>query len=162
MSEKAKNLIAQISQRNPRAIGKAITIVENGTELCENILNELKTAKASSVENGYSHYEAVVDILTAYTLLQATDVWDDMPYTEAMQGIDNVNPAYDTQASIYTAALAQLDNAITLIGGAAGAVAPGSEDVYYGGDMAKWALAAHAIKARAFVSINRSTSIICI
>ncbi len=117
----------------------------------ENILVELQTAKVTSVENGYSHYEALVDILTAYTLLQATDVWDDMPYTEALQGIGNINPAYDTQASIYTAALAQLDNALTLINGAAGALAPGSEDVYYGGDMAKWALAVHAIKARAFL-----------
>ncbi len=115
------------------------------------ILVELQTAKINSVENGYAHYEAMVDIMTAYTLLQATDVWDDMPYTEALQGQGNTSPAYDTQASIYTAAFSQLDNAIALIGGDSGPIVPGSEDVIYGGNMTSWLLAAHAIKARAFL-----------
>ena len=41
MKDKAINLINQIKNQNPRSIGKAITIVENGSELCEPFLNEL-------------------------------------------------------------------------------------------------------------------------
>ncbi len=117
----------------------------------ENILNELSIAKASTVEKGDSHYEGVVNILTAYTLMQATDVWDDMPYTEAFQGLGNTNPKYDTQADIYAEIFRLLDESITLFGGTSGTVVPGVEDVFYGGDIDSWVLAAHAIKARGFL-----------
>lgn len=41
MKEKAKKLLADIQKQNARAIGKAISIVENGTELCDSLLTTL-------------------------------------------------------------------------------------------------------------------------
>ncbi len=117
----------------------------------EHILNELRIANASAIENGYGHYQGVINIMTAYTLMQATDVWDDMPYSEALQGVGNTNPKYDTQADIYKEIFRLLDESITLLGGAAGELIPRSEDVFYGGNIASWILAAHAIKARGFL-----------
>jgi len=114
----------------------------------ENILNELKIANASAVEYGYGHYQGVINIMTAYLLMQATDVWDDMPYSEALKGIGNTNPTYDTQADIYSEIFRLLDESIVLLNGSAGALTPGREDVFYGGNTASWILAAHAIKAR--------------
>ncbi len=114
----------------------------------ENTLNEILIAKTSSTTNGYNHYIGVLNIIEAYTLMMSTDVWDDIPYTDALQGINALNPIFDTQASIYSTIYALLDEGITLLEGPSGSVTPGGEDVFYGGDVAAWIKAAHAIKAR--------------
>ncbi|MFT4566468.1 MAG: hypothetical protein ACI9FN_001424 [Saprospiraceae bacterium] len=121
----------------------------------ENVLNELRIARASTTENGFNHYAAVVDILEAFTLMMATDNWDNMPYSEAVKGFENINPAFDTQASIYDALNTFLDGAISKLNGPQGGIAPGNEDVYYKGDMTKWMAAAHAIKARGLLHFGQ-------
>lgn len=118
------------------------------TNVYENILNEIVIAKASSVENGYGHYEAVLKIIEAFTLMAATDVWDSMPYSEALKGVEVFSPTYDSQESIYAAINQLLDEALAALDGQAGALAPGGEDVFYGGNVDLWKKAANAIKAR--------------
>jgi len=114
----------------------------------EGILLEIKLARATATDAGFNHYLGVLDILEAFTLLSATDVWDDMPYSEALQGVDVISPVYDTQASIYATALDKLNKGLGLLDGSPGAVSPGADDVYYGGNIAAWILAANAVKAR--------------
>ncbi|MEE9372897.1 MAG: SusD/RagB family nutrient-binding outer membrane lipoprotein [Saprospiraceae bacterium] len=114
----------------------------------ENVLNELHVARATSIAQGFNHFEGIIDIMEAFTMMMATDVWDDIPYSEAVQGVGNINPKFDAQSKIYTAINMLLDNGISKLSGAAGGVAPGSKDVYYGGDVENWIRAAHAIKAR--------------
>ena len=120
----------------------------------ENVLNEIQIAKTSAQEQGFNHYLGVLNVMEAFTLMVATDVWDDMPYTDALKGVASINPTFDTQASIYTALYALLDEAIALFNGPAGAVVPGSEDVFYGGDISLWEKAAHGIIARGKMKDN--------
>lgn len=123
----------------------------------ENVLNEIKIAQASATDQGANHYLAVLNIMEAFTLMAATDVWDDMPYTEAFKGSDNeqvLNPAFDTQASIYAVINGLLDQSIQLLDGPSGALVPGSEDVFYGGDTDLWLKAARAIKARGLLKFD--------
>lgn len=117
----------------------------------ENILIECKTARASAAEAGLNHYGGIVDILEGFTLIAASDLWDDMPYTEALQGIANTSPTYDTQASIYEKALGFLDSGVAALEGPVGAAAPGNDDLFFGGDAAGWVKAAKAVKARALL-----------
>lgn len=114
----------------------------------ENILNEIRIAQTAATEQGFNHYLGVLNIMEANTLMTATDVWDDMPYTAALQGIDDPNPTYDTQSDLYATIYRLLDEGISLLNGPAGSVAPGGEDVFYGGDVSLWIKAATAMKAR--------------
>ena len=114
----------------------------------ENTLNEIQVAKNSSQENGYNHFLGILNIMEAYTLMIATDVWDDMPYTDALQGVGALNPTFDTQASIYTSIYSFLEEGISLLNGPPGSLSPGGEDVFYAGNIEAWIKAAHAIKAR--------------
>ncbi|MEM9326266.1 MAG: SusD/RagB family nutrient-binding outer membrane lipoprotein, partial [Bacteroidota bacterium] len=119
-------------------------------DVYENVLIEIRSMEADATENGFNHYLGVLNVLEAYTLLLATDVWGDMPYTEALQGLDVLSPVYDSQSGvIYPRAYELLDNALSLFAGSPGPVTPGSEDVYYGGDVASWTKAVYAIRARA-------------
>lgn len=118
------------------------------SDLYENVLNELGVVSALAEANGYNHYLGVAKVIEAYTIMMMTEVWGDMPYSEAGLGAENFNPAYDSQASIYTAVTTLLNEALTLFAGSAGSIVPGSEELYYGGDIAAWTRAANAIYAR--------------
>ncbi|MEL6989249.1 MAG: SusD/RagB family nutrient-binding outer membrane lipoprotein, partial [Bacteroidota bacterium] len=76
-------------------------------------------------------------------------IWDDMPYSDALKGIESTNPTYDTQESIYNTVFTLLNDAKSLLGGAPGSVVPGSDDVFFGGDIAAWSRVADALIARA-------------
>ena len=114
----------------------------------ENILIELKVLKEQAQESGLGHYEGVANILTAYTLMMASDVWDDIPFSDAFQGIDKISAEFDTQAEIYAEVNTLLNSGITLLQGSDGGVSLGSSDVMYGGDLDKWAKAANSLLAR--------------
>jgi hypothetical protein len=66
-----------------------------------------------------------------------TDQMGDLPYSEAMQGRDNLKPKYDTQRSIYLAMLSELDAALTSMDASKSDVF-GKADIFYGGNVAKW------------------------
>ena len=123
-------------------------------DVYENVLNEIKIARADAVENGYNHHQGILNIMEAYTMQMATDVWDDMPYTDALQGIDALNPTYDTQANIYAAIHSLLDQGIAQLSGAPGPLSLDDSDVFYGGNVDNWIAAAHGIRARALLKDN--------
>ena len=119
-----------------------------------NILNEAVLLKNKSNAAGFNHYEGVANVLIAFHLMNATDVWDQMPYSQAFQGLDVIQPTFDTQESLYTEVFSLLNSAISLFGQAAGDQSIGSEDIIYGGDMTSWTQAANAILARGYLHLS--------
>ena len=114
----------------------------------EKVLNEIKIAKNSVMEDGHFHYLGVLKVMEAFTLMMATDVWDDIPYSDALKGIESMNPVYDDQSIIYDNIYRLLDESLALFEGPPGSLLPGNEDVFYGGNIELWKKAAYAIKAR--------------
>jgi len=119
---------------------------------------ELMNAKIltdKAVEEGSPHNEGLGKILTAYSLAVATDLFGDIPYSDALKGAEGVMQAkYDTQEQIYNTIFSLLDDAIAKLGAAEEPV--GIEgDVIYGGDAAAWINAARAIKARAELQLSK-------
>ena len=81
-----------------------------------------------------------------------TDVWGDVPYSEALQG-DNeeviIQPAYDPQQEIYAGIFRDLNEAVTAIAGAPGsAVTLGAADPIYGGNSLQWQRFGNSLRAR--------------
>lgn len=65
-----------------------------------------------------------------------TDVYGDIPYSQAFNAEANVTqPVYDKQKDLYTLLLSQVDSAVTALDTAK---AKPTNDVIYGGDIAKW------------------------
>jgi len=94
-------------------------------------------------------YGGVAKVLMAYYLGVTTDLWGDIPYSNALNGANNqVTSTYDTQQTIYTTIFTLLDGAITDLSSTSSVYVPSSDDVIYGGDLAKWIKTAHALKAR--------------
>lgn len=119
-------------------------------------LNNLYKLKNLATENGYNHYAGVANVLLAYNFGLASDLWGDVPRTNALQGDQgNVKPTYDKQQDIYPYLQTILDSAITQLSGSAGAKAPGDDDFIYGGDVDKWIGFAHALKARYYLHLSK-------
>ena len=118
------------------------------TNYYENILIEVNAMIAQAEDNGYNHYAGVGKVLKAFSLMVMTDMWGDIPYTEAALGIEQINPAFDTQASIYTEIYTLLASAEGLLSGSNGGLAVGGDDVIYGGNIDLWKKSINAIRAR--------------
>ena len=95
---------------------------------------------------------AAAKVMRAWVFAYLTDVWGDVPYTEAIQGLlaDGIlTPKYDTQASIYADMITQLDDANTVLAAAVLAnVNFGGGDIIYGGDPAMWQRFANSLRLR--------------
>jgi len=89
-------------------------------------------------------------IMQSWTYQNMTDIWGDIPYSEALQGDlpgGILKPAYDAQQDIYYGLLASLTTASTALGTATDA-GLGNGDIIYQGDGAKWARFANSLRAR--------------
>jgi hypothetical protein len=100
---------------------------------------------------------AAGQILTAYILGAASDLWGDIPYSDALRGGDNViSVGYDKQERVYDSIHALLDRAIENLG------RDPSEntidirgDAFFEGNPAAWLRAARAIKARHALQLSK-------
>jgi hypothetical protein len=114
------------------------------------VLQNLDIIIADSQENGYNHYLGAAQTLKAYSLMVMTDYWNSIPYSEALTGVEDLQPAFDSQASIYDEVHSLLASARANFSGTNGALSFGG-DLIYGGDVALWSKATHAIDARAYI-----------
>jgi starch-binding outer membrane protein, SusD/RagB family len=95
-------------------------------------------------------YGGIARVLEAMTVGIGTDVWGDIPYSQAVS--DTVSPALDPQEQVYAGIQAKLDTAVTMLTSKTGA-GPGSADLFYGGDATKWLRLAHTLKARYYLHV---------
>ncbi len=100
---------------------------------------------------------AMLKILKAYTLMLLVDVWGDVPYSQAMEGVANLNPAVDPGSKVYAAALAELNEAIGLL-----SQNPNMSlynDHFYNGDANKWRKLAKSLKFKYYLNIGNATEL---
>lgn len=91
---------------------------------------------------------AIAHIWRVFILHRATDIYGDVPYTEAGKGYSDglFKPTYDAQSAIYPMMLEELELAISQLDGAKTSF--GSNDVLYQGNVAKWKTFAYSLMLR--------------
>ncbi|MBY0427206.1 MAG: SusD/RagB family nutrient-binding outer membrane lipoprotein [Cytophagales bacterium] len=119
------------------------------------IMFNLKTiiSKAGTQSPAYS---GIAKVLMAGCLGSLTDLYGDIPYSNALKGSpDNLQPSYDSQQSIYTTIQKLLDEAIVELSASSNVLTPGSDDFIYGGNTSSWTSAAYALKARYYLHLGK-------
>ncbi len=115
------------------------------------VLQDVKTLEEiEDVENSFPYQLGVAKVLEAYTLFTLVDLFGDVPFEEALQGADNLNPALQDDASVYLAAFASLNKGRALLSDNGG-VDP-EFDFFYGvssSSKARWITAANSIELKA-------------
>ncbi|MEO1261323.1 MAG: SusD/RagB family nutrient-binding outer membrane lipoprotein [Bacteroidota bacterium] len=117
----------------------------------EIILEQARTTPALAV------YEGPSLILKAYLTAALTDIYGDVPYSEALQGDEGlVTPRYDPQAQVYNGENGILDNlrkGIAAIQNYEGAAILDG-DIIYGGDLDKWIKFGNSLLIKSLMRIS--------
>lgn len=95
---------------------------------------------------------AIIDILEVYTWQVLVDTFGNVPYTEALGGIENQFPKYDDAATIYSDLISRITHDIQTITISESGF--GNDDIIYGDDMSKWKKTAASLKLRLGVQIS--------
>jgi hypothetical protein len=103
----------------------------------------------SAEQNNWSFF-LMATVMKAYTMQVLVDLYDKVPYTEALQGTENLTPHADEGYAIYKDLIAKINAALAK---------PytnfntdeASADLIFGGDMDKWLRFANTLKLKMYL-----------
>ncbi|HEY0177120.1 MAG TPA: SusD/RagB family nutrient-binding outer membrane lipoprotein, partial [Pedobacter sp.] len=117
----------------------------------DNLRQVLKMEQASAAQSK-PEYQPVAKFFRAWYFLRLTQLFGDIPYSEALKGESGNNmPAYDDQKSIYLSILDDLKAANGLISNTTPAV---QGDIVYNGNMQQWKRAINSLSLRVLISLS--------
>ena len=100
---------------------------------------------------------AIAEVMLAYDISEATDLFGDTPYTEVGDPYNTPYPKVDSQESIYTEVFRLLDDAAAIF--ATNPSSIGGQDFIFGGSNALWIKFVNGLKARYTMRLlNRSSN----
>lgn len=109
------------------------------------IIDKCKTGNEKDNYNSLG----IAQVLYAYNLALLTDMYGDVPFTEAFQPGKTFQPKIDRQEDLYKIIFATLEEAIVNLGkSTTDYPVLGSQDLIYKGDKSKWIKAANGLLAR--------------
>lgn len=118
----------------------------------DNLLDYQYVVDAATGDETLAYYEAIAKIMKAYNYQLLVDTYGNVPYTEALKGVDKLTPSYDSGEAIYQDLVSELNEAIDLIKNSPNANSVGaSSDVMFGGVMSNWERFANTLKLKLLV-----------
>lgn len=118
-----------------------------------NNLTDYQYVINNSVEGNEIFIQAA-EVMKAYNYMGLVDTYNDVPYTEALQGNANIHPKYDKGQDIYADLAKKLDVATAFFKGLSSSDVPSSfknADVLFGGNNTNWAKLSNTLKLKLVV-----------
>jgi hypothetical protein len=121
------------------------------TELYAGCLNDLQYVEDQSILNNQTGDALIAASLKAYTFQLLVDLFNDIPYTDALQGVENITPAPTPGEEIYADLLVKIDAAMAAYTANPMESTVGSGDQIYNGDMDAWIKFANTLKLKLYL-----------
>ncbi len=107
-------------------------------------------------ESGDWNFYLMGSVMKAYATGLLVDMYDQIPYTEALQGLGNLKPKFDDGYSIYKSLIAGIDTALGKDFNAPTAIDlratnEGNVDLLFGGDIEKWKAFANTVELKLYL-----------
>lgn len=119
--------------------------------------NIIQLENATANDPALLGYTIVGKILKAYNAALLTELYIDVPFSEAGLGLEqNIFPVYDPQQSIFQSILNELDEANTLINNNPDLSLEQGGDIIYDGDLSKWQKLANSLRLRYLLKISNT------
>jgi hypothetical protein len=101
------------------------------------------------------HYAGVAKVIRAYGFMLMTDLYGEMPYTDAVG--ENATPTYDNGKTIYLGCFNELNEGLELLAKTQDPKLPSlaEGDFWNNGDVAKWIKFGNLLKARYAVKLSK-------
>jgi hypothetical protein len=149
------NNVSDPGMRLTRMLNQGAAIYENAvgpgnfngtwTTAYAGILNDVKTIIPIAEKSELFVHAGIARTIRAYVSSSLVDGFGDVPYTDALNA-ENFTPKADGGASVYTAAIADLDKAVENFNATSKGAASG--DLMYGGSTDSWIRIANTIKLK--------------
>lgn len=125
------------------------SIWDNTYPILQNLNSIESYYKGASAAKG-AYYIGMSRITKVFLFARLVDIYNNIPYTQALQGGGNTLPVYDDAKAVSTSLVNQLDSAIALInsGSAGTSDNPGNYDIMFAGVMSKWISFANTVKLK--------------
>lgn len=142
--------IVNMNGRNYASVYQGGDMDDEWRNAYRGVLADIRAMQPLAEEAGLTRHIGIGQFIEAFLMVTMVDFFGDVPYTEAIQGGEaNFNPAVDSGASIYDAAMILIDQAIANFNSS-----PSSNpaaDFFYGNDYEKWVKAANTLKLKIHV-----------
>ena len=117
---------------------------------CSDPANEFDTALLD--QGSIKNQVGVSNIMKAVIFKRLTDTWGDIPFSEALDPVNNIIQNYDDQEAIYKGIINMLKEGRDML-------EPGKKgptgDIIYGGDVNKWRKLANSLIMQASVQLSK-------
>ncbi len=120
-------------------------------ELYSGALNDLNYVSKTAEASGDWNYFLIAELSKAYTYQLLVDMYDKVPYFDALQGNVNLTPKFDEGQAIYDDLIVKIDNALSKDRTLSSVRAVGEEDLIFGGDMDQWVKFANTLKLKIYL-----------
>jgi hypothetical protein len=123
----------------------------NWNELFAGALQDYQLSITQSKAKGLYNFALMSTCMKAYTYEVLVDLYDQVPYTQALQGAANTQPTFDKGHDVYLALIKEIDAAlaanykVNLAGGDA------ATDFLFGGNMNEWAQFANTLELKMYL-----------
>ena len=104
-----------------------------------------------SKASGDWNYYLMGTVMKAYATQVLVDMYDQIPYFEALAGTGNLNPKFDDGFEIYKNLLSSIDTALNKDFSASTNTPPGKQDLIFGGNMQLWKDFANTLKLKMYL-----------
>lgn len=121
-------------------------------------LNNVKEMYNTSVKASDVNYQAIAMTLHAWMFSNLTDCFGDVPMQEAVQGDAGIlHPKFDTQETIYTTLLKNLDSANNLYNTSKSMIY--GTEILYANNVSKWKKFTNSLRMRLLLRLSKKTSV---
>lgn len=114
--------------------------------------NLTQVQKMAELAPENKNYQGLAKLFRAIYFTKLTEIFGDVPYSEALQGEANDKPKYDTQEDVYAGVLQELEEANELLQPANGII---DGDIIFKGDILKWKKLTNAFRLRTLMHLSK-------
>jgi len=127
------------------------------------VLGNLLLVEQDAAEAGPSsnNVAAIAKVLQANTYFELTSIWEEVPFTQALNAVEFSEPDFDDQETILRGSVRILDEAIALIDAIPtdGVFNVSVGDIIYEGDMDAWRRYANSLKLRVLMVLRNKVNV---
>lgn len=115
------------------------------------MLNAIKIMEPQGIETKNFYALGASKLIRCYVLMTLVDMYGDIPYTEILQGNNNLTPRYDNSAFVYKKILQEIDEAVVILKRTDGTTSKNLLDLYYS-NQKSWITLANTLKLKMYLS----------
>lgn len=118
-------------------------------------VNEINTV-INALDSSQTNKRSIARIWRVYIMHRLTDIYGDIPYSEAAHGYttNNFTPKYDAQQAIYADMLKELDESATAFDATKATF--GAGDYIYAGNVTRWKKFAYSLMLRLAMRLSKA------